>query len=142
MSALPYALVIIPFSTFVVTFCVGVGMFVVLPPLFWIPEKQRGITVGYLCGLLGEVAGWAYGYLIFYWLVGPDSFTIVPMCCAAIPLLFPPFNDWQHARKAASGEATLSDYKGVRDTMGTALGAAIGEVIGFLLGIYIFGVAL
>jgi len=142
MTVLAYALVIIPISTLVVTLGVFVGMFVFGLPLFFIPEKQRGAVVGFLCGVLGEAAGFGYGYLIFRWLVGPDSFTVVPICVAAIPLLLPPINDLRKARQVAAAATGFSDYSTVTSQVASFWGAGIGEGVGFFVGIVVFGVVL
>ena len=142
MTVLAYALIIIPISTFVVTLGAGVGVLVFGLPLFWIPDRYGGWIRGFLAGLVAELAGFAYGYLIFRLLVGADSFTIVTACVAAIPLLFPPISDLQHARKVAGAGAGVSDFKGVGPMVGAKWGAAIGEAIGIPVGIVLFGVVL
>lgn len=146
MTALAYVLTILPISTIVVMFLVvtlgvALGLLVFPLPMFWVPEKQRvmvagvrGSVVGFLCGVLGEGAGFGCGYLFFRWLVGPDSFTLFPICIAAIPLMIPPILGLLKARRV---EATL---RGVSEhTIPTVLaestwGAAIGQTVGLVGG--------
>lgn len=144
MTILAYILIIIPISALVVTLAAAVGALVIGLPLFWIPDKCGGWIRGFLCGMVAEMAGFGYGYLIFRLLVGPDSFTIVPVCVAAIPLVLPPINDLQHAKKVATlgKEVEISDLKGASAIVGAKRGAAIGEVVGWVGGIAFFGVVL
>ena len=142
MTVLAYALVIIPISTLVVTLGVAVGVMAMALPLFWIPGKYGAWIRGFLCGLVGELAGFGYAYLIFRLLVGPDSFTIVPVCVAAIPLLVPPINDLRHAKKVTAAVARASDFKEVQIMVGSKWGAAVGEAIGIPIGIVLFGMLL
>lgn len=139
MTILAYVLIIIPISPLVVTLAAAIGAWVIGLPLFWIPAKYGGGIRGFLVGLVAMLAGFGYGYGIFYWLVGPDSFTIVPVCVAAIPLLLPPINDLRHARKA-SAAGWMPDLKEVNAIIGTKWGAAIGEATGIPVGIVLFGV--
>jgi hypothetical protein len=142
MTALAYALVIIPISTFVVTLCTAIAVPATGLPLFWIPNPQGSWIRGFLAGLAAEMGGFGYGYLIFHFLVGADSFTLLPACVAAIPLVFPPINDLRHAKKVAATGESIRDYKEVQNTVGVLWGSAIGEAIGIPVGIVVFGVVL
>ena len=147
MTVLAYILSALPISTLVVMFLVvtlgvALGLLIFPLPMYWVPEKQRvmvagvrGSVVGFLCGVLGEGAGFGCGYLFFHLLVGPDSYTVLPICIAAIPLLIPPVLGLLKARRV---EATL---RGVSEhTIPTILaestwGAAIGQGVGFAGGL-------
>jgi hypothetical protein len=142
MTILAYILIILPISPLVVTLGVGVGVFALALPLFWLPGKNGAWVRGFLAGLVGELAGFGYGYLIFRLLVGAGSFTIVPACVAAIMLLLPPINDLRHARKVDAGTGAISDYKEVQVTLGAKWGAGIGEAVGIPVGIVLFGMVL
>lgn len=149
MTVLAYALIFLPISTLVLTFVVvtlgvALGISVFRLPLFWITEKQRGMVigfrgmvVGFLCGVLGEATGFGYGYLIFRWLVGPDSFTVLPICVAAIPLLLPPIHNLRKARRVEAAFAGLPEYTPATVLVESTWGAAIGEAVGFVGGIVI-----
>ena len=147
MTALAYVLIVLPISTLVVMFLVvtlgvALGLLIFPLPMYWVPEKQRlmvsgirGTVVGFLCGVLGEGAGFGVGYLVFHCLVGPDSFTLIPICVAAIPLLVPPVLGLAKARRV---EAVLIGVSG--HTIPTVLvestwGAAIGQTVGFVGGL-------
>ena len=150
MTILAYALVFLPISTLVVMFLVvtlgvALGLLIFPLPLFWVPDKQRvmvtgfrGIVVGFLCGVLGEGAGFGFGYLIFHWLVGPDSFTVLPICVAAIPLLIPPILNLLKARRVEAAFAGVSEHAIPTVLVESTWGAAIGEVVGLIGGIVIF----
>ena len=150
MTILAYALVFLPISTLVVTFLVvtfgvALGLLIFPLPLFWVPEKQRGMVtgfrgmiVGFLCGVLGEEAGFGCGYLIFRWLVGPDSFTVLPICVAAIPLLLPPIINLAKARRVEAAFAGVSEHAIPTVLVESTWGAAIGEAVGLVGGIVIF----
>ncbi len=140
--ALAYALITVPISTLVVRRGVPLGMAIIAIYLFWIPDPQGSWIRGFLVGLAGELVGFGYGYLMFLALVGPDSFTIVPVCVAAIPLLFPPINDLRHARKVAAAGAGTSDFKETKATVWAKWGVAVGEAVGIPVGIVVFGVPL
>jgi len=147
MTVLAYALVFLPISTLVVTFLVvtfgvALGLLIFPLPLYWVPEKQRvmvtgfrGIVVGFLCGVLGEGAGFGFGYLIFHWLVGPGSFTVLPICVAAIPLLIPPMLNLAKARRVEAAFTGVSEHAIPTLLVGSTWGAAIGEAVGLVGGL-------
>ena len=149
MTILAYALVFLPISTLVVMFLVvtlgvALGLLIFPLPLFWVPEKQRvtvtgfrGIVVGFLCGVLGEGAGFGCGYLIFRWLVGPDSFTVLPICVAAIPLLLPPILNLAKARRVEAAFTGVSEHTIPTVLVESTWGAAIGEAVGLVGGLVI-----
>lgn len=150
MTVLAYALVLLPISTLVVTFLVvtlgvALGIFVFRLPLFWIADKHRGMAIGFrglvtgfLCGVLAEAAGFAYGYLVFHWLVGPDSFTVLPICVAAIPLLLAPIHNLRKARRVEAAFTGVSEHAVAIILVESTWGAAIGEAVGFVGGIATF----
>ena len=142
MTVLAYILIIIPISPLVVTLSIGVGVFALALPLFWLSGKNGAWVRGFLVGLVGELTGFGYGYLVFRLLVGAGSFTIVPACVAAIMLLLPPINDLRHARKVEAGTGAVSDDKEVQVILGAKWGAAIGEAVGIPVGIVLFAVVL
>ena len=149
MTALAYVLTILPISTLVVMFLVvtlgvALGLLIFPLPMFWVPEEQRvtvtgfrGIVVGFLRGVLGEGAGFGCGYLIFRWLVGPDSFTVLPICVAAIPLLLPPILDLAKARRVEAAFKGVSEHTIPTILVESTWGAAIGEVVGLVGGLAI-----
>jgi hypothetical protein len=149
MTALAYALVFLPISTLVVmllvvTLGVALGLLIFPLPLFWVPEKQRvmvtgfrGMFVGFLCGVLGEGAGFGCGYLVFRWLVGPDSFTVIPICIASIPLLLPPILNLAKARRVEAAFTGVSEHAIPAVLVESTWGAAIGEAIGLVGGLVI-----
>lgn len=149
MTVLAYVLVFSPISTLVVMFLVvtlgvALGLLIFPLPMYWIQEKQRvmvtgfrGIIVGFLCGALGEGAGFGVGYLIFHWLVGPDSFTVLPICVAAIPLLLPPILTLAKARRVEALLAGVSEHAIPTVLVESTWGAAIGETFGLVGGLVI-----
>jgi len=147
MTALAYVLTFSPISTLVVMFLVvtlgvALGLLIFPLPMFWVPEKQRvmvtgvrGSVVGFLCGLLGEGAGFGCGYLIFRCLVGPDSFTVLPICVAAIPLLIPPMLNLAKARRVEAAFTGVSEHAIPTLLVESTWGAAIGEAVGLVGGL-------
>ena len=147
MTALAYVLTILPISTMVVMFLVvtlgvALGLLIFPLPMLWIPEKQRvlvagvrGTTVGFLCGMLGEGAGFGCGYLFFYWLVGPDSFTLLPICVAAVPLLIPPILTLLKARRVEAALTGVSEHAIPTVLVESTWGAAIGQTVGLVGGV-------
>jgi hypothetical protein len=147
MTVLAYILALLPISTLVVMFLVvtlgvALGLLIFPLPLTWVPEKQRvtvvglrGTVVGFLCGVLGEGAGFGCGYLIFRWLVGPDSFTVLPICVAAIPLLIPPILNLLKARRVEAAFAGVSKHTIPTLLVESTWGAAIGQAVGFVGGL-------
>jgi hypothetical protein len=97
----------------------------------------RGMVIGFLCGVLGEAAGFGYGYLIFRWLVGPDSFTVLPICVAAIPLLLPPILNLVKARRVEAAFTGVSEHAIPTVLVESTWGAAIGEAVGLAGGLVI-----
>src|SRR5512136_100523 len=149
MTILAYTLVLLPISTLVVMFLVvtlgvALGLIIFPLPLFWVPEKQRGlvtgfrgVVVGFVCGVLGEGAGFGCGYLIFRWLVGPDSFTVLPICVAAVPLLLPPILNLAKARRVEAAFTGVSEHAIPTVLVESTWGAAIGEAVGLVGGLVI-----
>jgi hypothetical protein len=149
MTVLAYVLTFSPISTLVVmflvvTFGVALGSLIFPLPMLWVPENQRvtvagfrGIVVGFLCGVLGEGAGFACGYLIFRWLVGPDSFTVLPICIAAIPLLLPPILTMAKARRVEAALIGVSEHTIPTVLVESTWGAAIGQVVGLVGGVVV-----
>ena len=147
MTVLAYALIFLPISTVVVMFLVvtlgvALGLLIFPLPLFWVPEKQRvmvtgfrGMVVGFLCGVLGEWAGFGFGYIVFRWLVGPDSFTALPICIAAIPLLLPPILNLAKARRVEAAFAGVSEHAIPTVLVESTWGAAVGEAVGLVGGL-------
>ncbi len=148
-TAIAYALVIIPISTFVVTLSVLLGILLFGRLLAFIPDNKRGIPVAFLCGILGELAGFGYAFLVFRLLVGPDSFSLLPVCLAAIPLVVPPINDLGKARKVArklASESVDTDSDIVSQEIAPMIASlkagGIGEICGFIAGVVVFGIIL
>jgi hypothetical protein len=149
MTVLAYILTILPISTVVVMFLVvtvgvALGLLIFPLPMFWVPEKQRvmvaglrGIVVGFLCGVLGEGAGFGCGYLIFRLLVGPDSFTLAPICVAAVPLLIPPILTLAKARRVEAALTGVSEHSIPTVLVESTWGAAIGQAVGFVGGVVV-----
>jgi hypothetical protein len=149
MTVLAYVLTFSPISTLVVMFLVvtlgvALGLLVFPLPMYWVPEKQRvavtgirGTVVGFLCGLLGEAAGFGIGYLIFRWLVGPDSFTVLPICVAAIPLLLPPILTLAKARRVEAALTGVSEHTIPTVLVESTWGAAIGQTVGLVGGLVV-----
>jgi hypothetical protein len=147
MTVLAYILTILPISTIVVMFLVvtvgvALGLLIFPLPMFWVPEKQRvmvaglrGIVVGFLCGVLDEGAGFGCGYLIFRWLVGPDSFTVLPICVAAIPLLIPPILNLLKARRVQAALTGVSEHTIPTVLVESTWGAAFGQAVGLVGGV-------
>ncbi|MBN2098299.1 MAG: hypothetical protein JW753_01740 [Dehalococcoidia bacterium] len=149
MTALAYVLTFSPISALVVmclvvTLGVALGLLIFPLPMLWVPEKQRimvtgvrGIVVGFLCGVLGEGAGFGVGYLIFHWLVGPGSFTLLPICIAAIPLLLPPILTLAKARRVEAVLAGVSEHTIPTVLLESTWGAAVGQVVGLVGGLLV-----
>ena len=138
MTILAYVLIIVPISPFL-------GLLAVVPIsllLSWIPNPHGSRIRGFVGGLGAALVGFGFGYLIFHFLVGSDSFTLVPACVAAIPLLYLPIYGLQDARKVSAAAKPISDYREVKNTRGSYWGAVVGEVVGIPVGIVLFGVVL
>lgn len=149
MTVLAYVLTFSPISILVVmclvvTLGVALGLFVFPLPMYWVPEKQRvmaagfrGSVVGFVCGVLGEGAGFGCGYLFFRLLVGPDSFTLLPICIAAIPLLIPPILSLAKARRVEAALAGVSEHAIPAVLVESTRGAAIGQTVGLVGGLVV-----
>ena len=46
--------------------------------LFWLPDRLRAPLCALLGGIAGSVLAVGLAYLIFKWLLGPDSFGVTP----------------------------------------------------------------
>ncbi len=147
-TVIAYVLIIIPISLFVVTAIVLLTSLVLgicwSGLSYFVPDdKKGGLTpfIGLVTGFLGECAGFGYAFLVFRLLEGPNSFTVLPLCIAAVQLLRPPIQDLNKARKMAGKHAdSESDF--AKEMILSLKTLGIGEVFGFVAGILIFGLLL
>lgn len=131
-----------------VQFCLTGGVLLVGFPfavLFaWAPISLRTKVAGVIGGVAGVALAVAFGYGVFRFVVGPDSFTVGPFLASTVPLLLPVRNDLlQSWRVKAARQQVLES---VRESHGndavnalaveteTAHGSGvIGEIAGLVL---------
>ena len=144
MTAIIAYLLVLPLVQFAMT----VGLFLGGVPLALLLAKApilfRVRIAGVFGGIAGALCAVAFGYGVFRWLVGPDSFTIGPFLASTLPLTIPIANDIRQAKRSRQAslnmlphmnEAGAADVKG----MATAPWAGVvGQGVGLALaGIWI-----
>ena len=94
-----------------VQFCLTGGVFLVGFPvsllLAWAPISLRTKVAGVIGGIAGVAFAVAFGYGIFRFVVGPDSFTVGAFLASTVPLLLPIRNDFLQSRRVKAARQRL-----------------------------------
>ena len=108
--------------------------------LFWLPDKVRAPLCAFFGGIAGSVLAVGLAFLIFRWLVGHDSFGIVPFLAATIPLSIPMYNDYKKARSLNDKQKELPErVAAFASSYTSTMNAAFaGELYGILVAGFIF----
>jgi len=143
LTILAYVLVI-PLVQFCLT--AGVGFVGILAALLlaWTPNAFRTKVAGFCGGFGGIAFAVAFGFGIFHFLIGPDSFTIGAFLASTIPLLIPIRNDflqWRRANEAresmlqtvavSRGESAAKQL--ATETKIGHVSCVVGEIFGLVL---------
>lgn len=127
-----------------VQFCLTVGSlvggFFVALLLPWTSASLRTIIANVCGSIAGVVCAVAFGYGIFRFVVGPDSFTLGVFLASILPLFIPIRNDFLHAKRSqtAFDQIVLPPMTELGNDMARGMrggpwSAAIGEVVGLVL---------
>jgi len=90
-------ILVVPLVQFCLTAGVLLGGFPVAILLAWSPISLRTKVAGVIGGVTGVVFAVAFGYGIFRFVVGPESFTFGAYLASTVPLFLPIRNDFLHS---------------------------------------------
>jgi len=86
-----------------VQFCLTAGTFLAGFPvallLAWAPTSLRTKIAGVVGGIAGVALAVAFGYGVFHFVVGPESFTVGAFIASTLPLILPIRNDYRQSRQ-------------------------------------------
>lgn len=125
-------------------FCLTAGMLAAIPFAFllaWVPERFGAPLRTFLGGIVASVLTVGFAYLIFKWLVGSDSFGIIPFLAATMPLSIPIYNDYQKGRLLSDtqDEAPSARVAAIMDIDVSAMKAVVlGEIAGLVVAAILF----
>ena len=124
-------------------FCLTAGMLAAIPIAFalaWVPDKFGAPLRSLLGGIVGSFLTVGFAYLIFKWLVGSDSFGILPFLAASIPLSIPIYDDYKKGRllEDAQHEAPSLVAAYVAPDVSAMKAVVLGELIGIVVSAILF----
>lgn len=95
----------------------------------------RSTIVGFISCVGGVAAAVVFGWCVFNWVVGPGSFTIVPLLASVLILTVSISKDFRHSRECAKTQADFqSDGKQwMSDQIGNPWSTVVGDVCGLIL---------
>ena len=131
-----------------VQLCLTGGVFLVGFPvavlLAWAPISLRTQVSGVIGGVAGVAFAVVFGYGVFRFVVGPESFTVGAFVASTVPLLLPIRSDFLQSRRVKAARKQL--FETVRESRGddvvnalaveteTAHGSGVvGEIAGLVL---------
>lgn len=133
-----------------VQFCLTLGVllvgFAVALALSWTSQSFRTTIAGFVGGAAGVALAVAFGFWVFQFLVGEDSYGAGVFAASTVPLLPPIGNDMRRARQVREAREQMLDKVGessdaaaldrLRDVSSTGHGSsAVGEVAGLVAAI-------
>ena len=108
--------------------------------LFWLPDRVRVPFCALAGGLAGPLLAVAMAYLVFNWLVGPESFGVFPFLCALVSVSIPIYNDYRLLTKLQSiqneAPVRVADY--VSGDIMTRRTILCGELAGVVVAAILF----
>jgi hypothetical protein len=142
-TIIAYVLVV-PLVQFCLTVGVWLGGFPVALLLVWAPISLRTKVAGVCGGIAGVLLAVSFGYGIFHFVSGHESFTTGAFLASTLPLLLPIRNDFlQSMRVKAAREQLLGTVaeshdkhtvKAMTEATSTAhWGSVVGEIVGLAL---------
>lgn len=123
------------------------GTFVAAAPIVFALIKAsvwvRSTIAGVIAGIGGVIAAVAFGWCVFYWVVGPDTFTLFPFLAAVLILTISIKKDVQLAQQQAQtrSDFNASDKQFLANEIGNPWSPVIGNVCGLVLAVLWFVLA-
>ena len=141
LTILAYVLALL-FPHWVMTFVVlPVGWLVALV-LYPLPIKVRSPIAAFIAGVVGGFAAVGFGFLVFRWLVGADSFGFLPFLVTATSIVYSIWKDYVNALEMRQPSDEMKAAKGLGElgafaTSGTR-SLPRGELFGLFVGLLVF----
>jgi hypothetical protein len=114
------------------------GLIVSMPisfALIWTSVQIRSAISGFICGIVYYIAPVAFGWLVFSWIVGEESFTFLPFLLSVLRLIITIPRNFRQTQTESKMKADLKN-KGssfLAQQMGSTWSRFIGEVTGLIL---------
>lgn len=146
-TILPYVLVI-PLSPLAMSIGMIFAGFPIALALAWTSVGLRTKVAGFLGGVGGVAIAVGFGFLIFTWIAGAESYTIGPFLATILPLFYPIVKDFAQAQRVNEArEQMLATFKESRPESVSAMSdfsktahasGALGELLGVALACFWF----
>jgi len=103
--------------------------------LIWASVQLRSTVAGFICGVGSSIAPVAFGWLVFSWIIGKGSFTILPFLSSVLILIIVIPSNLRKTQSDSKLKEEL-EKKGssfLAKEMGSVWSLFIGEITGLIL---------
>jgi hypothetical protein len=101
--------------------------------LFFLPITVRCYIGGLVGGLAHSVLAVAFAYVVFRWLIGPQSFGLLPLAASLFHLVWSLYDDFVKYRQLKAAQTEMGDR--VKAITAPDLSTRNGNMVGQLAGV-------